>query len=237
MSALRRLYGSHLVDADEYRIQLDEAGALVVAREQGDFIRVFYESKWGSRSLGLIPVSIWPLRLDVKPHPPRGWRVQVKRALVRLREPLNMLKGSYARLAVELPVDLGVYVNGALAGSLPVGRVKYAVYGTPDLGDPCRYVDFRILEEIPGYLRGSLVVDVHSRFEEDSVQIARIVVPTLGLGSYLARGEKPVFSRVSLEVHSKTTGLVRAKREPSVEAEEEVLALQPDSFYLMRFGF
>lgn len=227
------------MDSHEYEVKLDGAGSIVVAREKQELVRVSYESQWGSRSLGLTPVSLWPLRLDLKPHPPRGWRVQVKRALVRLKEPVNMLKDSQVTVELELPVDIGVYVNSTLAGVLPVGRVKYAIYGTPDLGDPCRFVNPGILEELPPRLRGRILVSISSKFEENSIQISRIVVPTLGLGSYLSPGEKPVFSGVSLEVYSRSTGMVRARGDlaPPDTPLEEVLPLQPESFYIMRFGF
>ncbi|MEM4681262.1 MAG: DUF432 domain-containing protein, partial [Acidilobaceae archaeon] len=181
-----------------------------------NFVRISYESQWGSRSLGLVPVNLWPLRLDVKPHPPRGWKLQVKRALVKLSEPINMFKGSFAELALELPVDIGLYVNGVLVGSLPIGRVKYAIYGTPDLGDPCRYVDSRILEELPSYLKGTVSVEIYARFDEDLVQISKIVIPTLGLGSYLTSEGKPVFSKIVLEVYGKTSGIARPKAVPSL---------------------
>jgi len=186
-------------------------------------------------SLGYLGLSS-ARSVELVPHPPVGGRISVMYLMVRLGEGITVPPGESVTMVTQVPVDIGIYVRGALVKVVPT-RVKYALYGPSDMGELCRYVSEALVNGLHRCLRAPLRVSL-SNASRSTVNVSRVVVPLRGLGLYLNEEGAPVLTSVRVSVRSQTYAEVVTELTPSEEGGGFTKLVVPPSqeSYAMIYG-
>ncbi len=209
--------------------------SLVLTRVGPDMVRVVLR-RGGSEAVHGDLCVREGASVTVAPHPPTGGPASVDCLLVRFPESVFIPPGGTVRLDLTVPVDVGLYVRGSLAAVVPV-RVKYALYGPPDLGDLCRYSSQELVHDLGPCLRPTLRVRL-SNESGTAVRVSRTVVPLRGLGVYLTSERLPLVTSARMVVRSQSYAEVTTELLPSLDVEGvSALVVAPSVVtYVMRYG-
>jgi len=221
------LEDSTVVDVGGYSLSISKLSQSIyrLSLRYGDAeVPLGYLGLSSSRSVELVPYS------------PVGGRVSVRYLMVRFRESIAIPPGGSLSTVVQVPVDIGIYVGGTLVRVVPT-RVKYALYGPPDMGELCRYVSEALVNGLHRCLRAPLRVSL-SNASRSTVNVSRVVVPLGGLGLYLNEERAPVLTSVRVSVRSQTYAEVVTELTPSEEGGGFTKLVVPPSqeSYAMIYG-
>jgi hypothetical protein len=205
----------------DYRVVNEEVvdlpnGRLVFKRVSKDLLRITKDVN-GYKASKVLNVRE-DSTLSLRPLPPSGTSINVDYILIKFSEPITLIPKSSMTLEVKIPVDLGVYVGNSLADSVPLSKVKYALYGPPDLGVLCRYIDQGITNTVSPKVLGSINIIVNSVLDT-VLSVSRVVIPINGLITYLTYDDEIFFNVVEVRVTDKNRIEVYTKDKPSVSRE------------------
>lgn len=205
----------------DYRVVNEEVvdlpnGRLVFKRVSKDLLRITKDVN-GYRASKVLNVGE-DSTLSLRPLPPSGISINVDYILIKFSEPITLTPESSMTLEVKIPVDLGVYVGNPLVDSVPLSKVKYALYGPPDLGVLCRYIDQGIINTVSPKVLGSINMIVNSVLDT-VLNVSRVVIPINGLITYLTYDDEIFFNVVEVRVADKNRIEVYTKDKPSVSEE------------------
>jgi Uncharacterized conserved protein len=226
------LFGEYeLLDKLELEIP---GGMLVFEKTSGNNVRI---SKIVS---GLKSSKLTSLTHDssvvLKAVPPLGGPISSHCVYVVLPEPIVLSEGTRLQYELKIPVDLGVFLGGVLVDVVPLGKVKYALYGPSDLGDMCRYVDAKILESYGIYVARARV----SFRSQSSVrtEITKLIVPAKDASVYLTEDNELYLSDIDVNVLSPLHIEVRVGAETSFIVLGKLISFLKGSgaIYVMKYG-
>jgi hypothetical protein len=205
----------------DYRVVNEEVvdlpnGRLVFKRVSKDLLRITKDVN-GYKASKVLNVRE-DSTLSLRPLPPSGISINVDYILIKFSEPITLIPKSSMTLEVKIPVDLGVYVGNSLADSVPLSKVKYALYGPPDLGVLCRYIDQGITNTVSPKVLGSINMIVNSVLDT-VLSVSRVVIPINGLITYLTYDDEIFFNVVEVRATDKNRIEVYTKGKPSVSRE------------------
>jgi len=213
------------------------AGAkLLFKRIDESLVELRASARWYELSL---LISAKPTdAIALRPSAPRGGRVAVDCVLAKLEKPLVLVPGSSASASLRIPLDLEVAVNGHVAVSIPLARVKYALYGPPDLGVLCRYAGPELAREAEPQAFGELVAHFSSKARAPCT-VAKVVLPLEGLGVYELEGGAVALSDVAVSVEDCSVAEVETSSGiPSAAGQRRVVYASEGRkrTFLMKFG-
>lgn len=137
--------------------------------------------------------------VSLKPVPPAGFKVSVDNLMIKFSDVVTLLPNRTASISLRIPADLGVYVNGVQISKVPLSRVKYALYGPPDLGVLCRFVSDEIVAKSLPQALGVIKLVVSNAYKE-SIRVGKVVLPLEGLGIYVTEENAIVFNSINVNV-------------------------------------
>lgn len=151
-------------------------------------------------------------QVSLRPLPPCAGSLKVDCLYLKLDNELILKPNDNIRLNINLPLDLGIYIDSILIETIPLSNVKYALYGPPDLGDICRLIDLRQEKNLSNVVKAELEIIFESR-AEGTIGISKIIAPLNGLSVFrdensrlkLQTIEVVVYSSTRVEVTTKTT--------------------------------
>lgn len=190
------LFGSYqLIDKLEFDLP---QGTLIVERTSENAVRITkITGKTTSSKLILAPVDV---PIVFRAIPPIGGTLNTNCVYASLPEPITLTQGIRSQYDLKLPVDLGVFLGSDLVDIIPLGKIKYALYGPPDIGDLCRYSDLSVLESYGKYVaRARVYFKVQSNVK---TEISRLVVPVKDASVYLTEENEMYFSDIEVLVLS-----------------------------------
>lgn len=174
--------------------------------------------------------------INLRPTPPLGNLIKVNYLLINLKEPITILPKESIEFFIDLPVNLGVYINSYLVYSIPTIRVKYALYGPSDLGDLCRYVDLVQIKNLQKYFIGSVKVIINNNLNND-VNVSKIVCPLNGLQIYLTEDDEPIYNWILIKVNSLSHVEVCTRLIPSRDVPKlKYIFKGVEITYVMKYG-
>jgi len=185
-----------------------------------------------SKLVSLIAIS----HVALKAIPPLGGPWNSNCVYVVLPEPVALSHEAVLQSELKLPVDLGVFIGEELVDVIPLGRVKYALYGSPDLGDICRYVDTKILESYVMNVAKSRVL-FKSRGNA-RIEITKLVIPVKSATVYSTERGELYISDIEVNALSPTHVEVRVTAETSYTIPGKLLSVLkgPGATYIMKYG-
>ncbi|MEM4035903.1 MAG: DUF432 domain-containing protein [Fervidicoccaceae archaeon] len=211
-------------------------GRLIVERIDEESVRLVKELR-SSKATRVLSLGARE-SLSLRPLPPLGGPLEVTCVLFKLPEPLLLLPGARVTLTLAMPADLGIYARGVLVDSVPLTRVKYALYGPSDLGEVCRYVDRGVAESAPSWAAGEISVRIRS-LSSSRLEVSRVVIPALGLAASVTEGGEVTFNDVEVEASSVVYAEVRTKTLSSLAERAGRLRYAGEGrevLYVMRYG-
>jgi len=224
----------------DYRVVDEEIvdlpnGRLVFKRVSKDLLRITKDVN-GYKVSKVLSVGR-DYTLSLRPIPPSGISLNVDYILIKFSEPITLIPKSSAMLEIKIPPDLGVFVGNSLVDSIPLSKVKYALYGPPDLGVLCRYVDQGIINTVSPKTLGSIKIIINSVLNT-MLSVGRIVIPINGLITYLTYDDEVFFNVVEVRVTDKNRIEVYTKDKPSVgeEVKFRYRSNGEESTYVMMYG-
>ncbi|MEM1819301.1 MAG: DUF432 domain-containing protein [Sulfolobales archaeon] len=218
---------------DEVRIDLTSS-SVVFKRIDSKHLKItkFVNSLVSSKIVNLSVEEAVSLR----PIPPLGNMTNVNYLMVRFPEPITLLPKSSTYLNLKVPTNLGVFVGDTLIDSIPLGRVKYALYGPSDLGDLCRYVDEKVVNSTPKEFLGDMSVNITSAYDSN-LNLSRVVIPIEGMMVLLLHDGQIKFNEVSIRCLSPQHVEVFTKIKTSLPPNEVRYSSKArESSYIMKFG-
>jgi len=226
------LFGEYqLLDKLEFEIP---GGMLVLERTSGNNVRI-------SKIAGELKSSkLTSLTHDssvvLKAVPPLGGPVSSQCVYVVLPEPIVLPEGARLQYELKIPVDLGVFLGGVLVDVIPLGKVKYALYGPPDLGDICRYTDARVLESYGVHVARARVT-LRSQ-SNNRMEITKLIIPVKDATVYLTEENELYFSDIDVNALSPMHVEVRVGAETSYIVLGRLISLLKGSgaLYVMKHG-
>ncbi|MEM0199213.1 MAG: DUF432 domain-containing protein [Desulfurococcaceae archaeon] len=187
------LFGKHYV-ADRLEFNLNQ-GRVVLERLSGELVRLSVSSKNGVMEKLLYASESTPIY--TKPIPPFSGPLDVSCLYLVLNEPIVVPPFAKIEMVQELPVDLGVFLGEVIVATLPLGRVKYALYGVPDMGDVCRYADSQIRSSYVALAKALLRITSTSK---NTVEVGKLVVPIQSSTVVYTDKGSLFFSDVSVDI-------------------------------------
>lgn len=226
------IYMDFTIDMEE-TIQLPK-GKLVFSRVSDDLVRIVFNGdlQISPKTVGISRTSLVSLR----PIPPSGNLLKVNYLFIKLSEPVTVLPKESINVYFKLPIDVGIYVGNYLVCSLPTVKVKYALYGPPDLGDLCRYIDGVLINSVPDNLLGIIKLVINNQYNEAGT-IGKVVVPLNGLQIYLTTSNDLVFNSIYVKLTDLIHAEVSTKLVPSKYVENlKYIFKGTESMYVMKYG-
>jgi len=226
------IFGKYQI-IDKIEIQIP-GGLLILEKLDGNMIRVKKIVK-GIESSKIISTP-HTSQIDLKAIPPLSGPLNTTCLYIVPPEPIVLPGGSTLEYEIKIPVDLGVFIGDTLIDVIALGKVKYALYGPPDMGDICRYVDSDILASY-----GNHVASAKTLFKSespDTVEISRLVLPLKNTTMYSTTMDKLYFSDVVVRVRSPLHVEVEVKGESSLPLPGLLLTLfkGAGALYIMKHG-
>lgn len=173
--------------------------------------------------------------ITIKPVPPLAGPINVNCIFYVLEEPIVVLPMSKFGFEVRIPYDLGVFVEKEEVLRIPLGKVKYALYGTPDMGDVCRYFDPSVLRSYGEKLALTRLVIASSA--KVSIELKKFVAPISSATVVYTESGRVFYGDIS--VHAVSPGHVEVvlhDEPPPVEEPYKVSIRGQVSTYIMRYG-
>mgnify|MGYP001626182189 CR=1 FL=1 len=229
---LGMIYMDFTVDVEEV-ISLPK-GRLVFSRINDSMIRIVFNG-----DLQIPPKTVGVSRnssISLRPIPPSGNLLKVDYLFIKLNEPVTVLPKESVEIYFKLPVDIGVYVNNYLIHTVPTVKVKYALYGPPDLGHLCRYVDGGLINSVPDNLLGITKLVINNQ-SSDVGTVGKVVAPLNGLQIYLTASNDLIFNTIYVRLADSLHAEVTTKLIPSKHVENlKYLFKGIESAYVMKYG-
>ncbi len=226
------LFGKYeLTDRLEFSIP---SGILILERIGEGIVRIrrVVKSVESSKIISITP----GFTIDLKAIPPLAGSTNTSCLYITLEEPILLPGGSILEYELLIPVDLGVFIGNSIVDIVPLGRVKYALYGPPDMGDICRYVDSGILASYGNYIaRAKTVFKSES---SETIEISHLVLPSKNTTMYSTTMDKLYFSDVVVRVRSPLHVEVEVKGESTLPLPGLLLTLfkGAGALYIMKHG-
>lgn len=174
--------------------------------------------------------------ISLRPKQPSGNMIKVNYLMIRFSEPLTLLPKTSTSVNLQLPTDLGVFVGDVLVDSIPLSKVKYALYGPSDIGDLCRYISKEVVDSTPKEFLGSMNVSITSTYA-DNLSISRVVIPVEGLAVFVLHDNEIRFNNVEVRCLSPLHVEVSTDSKTSLTPSEIRYGGRAEkSSYTMRFG-
>ena len=173
----------------------------------------------------------------LRPEPPSGLKVNVNKVMVLITGGIIIPPTRSLTLDLKIPVDVGIYLGNTLVLKTPLSRVKYSLYGPPNIGVLCRYVNGKILSTSTPETTGIIRIDVNN-LSSENIKLNKLVLPSEGLGVYIAEDGKLVFNRVRVRVHDSIKAEVETDDAPSLNGVGyKYSPLIKKASYLMLYGY
>lgn len=218
---------------DEVRIELTSS-SVIFKRTDSGHLRIT-KSVNSLVSSKIVNLSVEEA-ISLRPIQPLGNITNVNYLMVKFPEPITLLPKSSTHLNLKIPTNLGVFVGDTLIDFVPLGRVKYALYGPSDLGDLCRYVDEKVVNSTPKEFLGDMSINITSAYD-GSLNFSRVVIPIEGIMVLLLYNDQIKFNEVSVRCVSPNHVEVFTRiKIPLPSDEVRYSSRAKDSSYIMRFG-
>jgi len=209
---------------------------LVFKRVSNDLIRLIKFKDDVQISSKLINISRGSV-VRLRPIPPMAGNISVKSVLLILPESITLLPKSSAELLLKIPVDLGVYVGDSLVDATPLCRVKYALYGPPDLGELCRYFNDEIVSSAQPYAVGLAKVSVNNSLNSVA-SLSKLVLPLEGMAVYLLNSNSVILNEFAVTILNYGLAEVVTGLKPSINNVRISYSTEARRVtYVMRYGF
>lgn len=139
--------------------------------------------------------------LELRPLP-YGYASETPCLLYKLANPTIIPPNKEAGIELRAPLSFGIFNIDTLLAAFSYPREKLALYGPPDVGDLCVYVNERVIADfLAAGLRPALVkVKVVNRSSK-AVEIARLLLPVKGFGLYYAEPEGFIYSEFLVAIN------------------------------------
>lgn len=172
--------------------------------------------------------------VDVKPSPPIGGSLSVDCLYFIFDEPIVLAPFTKLNIVVRIPVDAGLYVNEKFIMVVPLGRVKYALYGVPDMGDICRYVEPDIINSYATVAKAQVKITSNS---DNTIEVKKVIIPLKNATLvYTSKGEL-FFSDISLNIVAQNRIEVQTHDTSSIVEDIPVIEVKGmGSTYVMKYG-
>ncbi|MEM3993048.1 MAG: DUF432 domain-containing protein [Desulfurococcaceae archaeon] len=215
------------------RIELNlPRGALVVEKISENIVRITKIINGASTSK-LISTQTDSF-ITLKAIPPIGGSLSTNCIYATLPEPVTLTQGTRLQYDLKLPVDLGIFIGGDLVDVVPLGKVKYALYGPPDIGDICRYSDLSVINSYNEYIARAKVI--FKTLSNVKTEISRLVIPIKEASVYLTEENEMYFSDIEVTVLSPLHVEIRVGVDTSYILLGKLISLFKGSgaFYVMK---
>lgn len=231
------MFGEYFVEK-ELAINVNE-GFLRVTRVSDDMIELaLTHGKIVEKKLVSLPVD---KPLVLQPYPALWGPLNVNCVLLKLDPRVVVKPKETLTILRNVPVDIGIVVDGQLLMTAPLSRVKYALYGPSDLGDICRYIDDEVAGSAPEWARARAKITFYSA-AQDTLEVSRIVIPASGFAVRLSGEGVGSMSKVSyLDISVKLYGFYHAEINVGGETQDaktRIIRLLPQigGVYVMKHG-
>lgn len=175
--------------------------------------------------------------LELKPLP-YGHLSEAQCLLYKLGNPAIIPPNREAVIELKAPLSLGIFHEDVLLATFSYPREKLALYGPPDVGDLCIYVNERVIADfLEAGLGPALVkVKVVNRLSK-AVEVTKLVLPVKGSGLYYIEPQGFMYSEF-LAIINEIAGKVIAETSVQVSQYPNAIELykpKKDS-YVMKYG-
>ncbi|ADM28169.1 Protein of unknown function DUF432 [Ignisphaera aggregans DSM 17230] len=174
--------------------------------------------------------------IELRPLPPSGYGINVDFLYISLPQPLSLIPKTQTLTTIDIPIDIGIYVNNNLIHKISPSIIKYALYGPPNTGVLCRYIDSNIIANTPKDYLGIMHISMINNHKE-VVNINKIIIPIKGLIVCLYNKQKPIYNLVHVDISNEN--YVEVYTDTKIPSEDtEVLCFNTidNAKYIMLYG-
>ncbi len=158
---------------------------------------VIYRRFRGSEIVKNLFIASKSKYLEIYPEAPMIYGLKTADCiLVRLSAPLVVLPYSRVEVELSVPLDAVVKVKDRVIDSFPLGPHKYALYGSPERGNLCRYV---VAGDASRVLAGRFTLKVQSKFGKTAV-LRKFLIPESSWSVYVDREGKFFLDTISITI-------------------------------------
>lgn len=157
--------------------------------------------------------------IELKPLPPSGYSISIDFLYISLPRPLSLIPKTRILTTIEIPIDIGIYVNNNLIHRISSSTIKYALYGPPNTGILCRYIDSNVIANTPKDYLGIMNISIANN-HKGVINVNKVIVPIKSLIVCLSNELKPIYNLVHIDISNENYAEVYADTNPPTEDTE-----------------
>jgi hypothetical protein len=247
---LADLLGQHRLSAGikDYQLELGDSKIIIDSAGSALTYRRYTGSELASEVM--IVSDEDPVIIGVFPSPPLFTPKNVaKNVYLKFKSPVIVDQRGEAVVYAKMPIEIGVYRQAKdeeiLLDAFSLGRQQYALYGSPESGVVCRYVETEVSTDkdkitIEDYREASVRIRISNTID-NVVKVSKVIVPMEGVILDHARDESWLPGSVEMTLDSAfgkevvnvrlSDTQVKKTDKTSIVKKEETLIFQMDAGY------
>ncbi len=152
--------------------------------------------------------------IELRPLPPSGYSIDIDFLYISMPRQLLVTPRTQIITTIDIPIDIGIYIDNNLIHKTSPSTIKYALYGPPNTGVLCRYIDSNIVASTPKDYLGIMRISIENS-HEDVVNVNKVVIPIKGLAICLSNEMRPIYNMVYINISDENYAEVYTDASPS----------------------
>jgi hypothetical protein len=183
---LADIFGTHRIAANTRDYQLPVGDYKIIFDRSGQSLSYRRFKGEDLKSECVIMSEKDPTVVGIFPNPPLFTPQQLsKNVYVKFRVPVVVDQNSEVVIYAKIPIELGVYRQAddeeMLIDSFSLTQQRYALYGPPESGVVCRYIETDISTDAEG-VKPSKYQEAHARIKitngiDNVIRVSKVIIP------------------------------------------------------------